>query len=339
MFCKNCGYQLSDDALFCNNCGARQNQDGPEQAGSYSPPVSQPSNQPGAYYPPPGQYAVPAAPYTGGNPPPKNNTTKIIIISLACLCVVIAAVLIIVLLKPFSSSGNNVIEANLPSSLQDGSGNGGTEDIILPDDNDGEIEDIDELFGDPEDAGDLEDTELPDNTEPIETDPSPSGTGNPLSVSPDVQTGAMDALVMFDAPVWSAEPIYKTIDLGGVWTSVGIASNPDQISGEDGVFYLSDFDGCMYYFEFFEDLTWNIKYIEDDSGIESRLYEIMDIEYCVTFMDDDGVGYRFYNGNDGRLYMCYYADMGDGTYPDLSDFVVFERKGDSIDWAAEASTY
>ena len=139
------------------------------------------------------------------------------------------------------------------------------------------------------------------------------------------------SFVAFDTPSWSQEPLY-TVLTEGVWTSVGIATNPYQVNGDDGVFYLSDFDSYMYYAEFYNDLTCNIKFNEDTEQLESLYYEIMDTDYCDTYMDEDGVGYRFYYGSDGRLYMCLYYDAGDGTYPDISDFVVFELKGDYVEW-------
>ena len=138
---------------------------------------------------------------------------------------------------------------------------------------------------------------------------------------------------MFDVPAWSQDPIYTVIDAGGVWTSVGLAGNPNQVNGPDGEFSLADYEDCIYYTEFFADLTWKIKY--DEAGyvsVDTAYYEIMDLDYADVYDYDDSYGFRFYNGSDGRLYMCFYL-IDDDSYPDASDFVVFEKKGDAVNWA------
>jgi hypothetical protein len=335
MFCRNCGTKLSDNAMFCNNCGVRQNLNGQAQGGQ---PISPQGGQTGAYYQPSGQFSAPPSPSMGGMPP-KNNSTKIILVAIAGLCVVLAAVLILVLVKPFSSGGKDFGGASLASSARPGTDD---EDDILTQDNedDNSVPNADALDGDADDGEEPSDAAPSDNT-PTDSAPAetadPGVTGNPLTTSPNTPVDSLQAFTVFDAPTWSTDPIYMVIDEGGVWTSVGIATNPNQVSGSEGVFNLDDIEGCMYYMEFFADLTWNFKYDEGVTGVETRWYEIMDTEYCDTFMDEDGMGYRFYYGNDGRLYMCFYSEVGGGNYPDLSDFLVFERKGDTIDWAAEAA--
>ena len=338
MVCKNCGNQLPDDALFCNNCGTRINQAGQGQyntpSGQYSPPPQ--PNQPGAYYQPQSQYTMQGAPNTGTAMPPKNNTTKVLLIALAGVVVVTAAVLVIVLAKPFSSSNNTVINASLPSSNQYESSS--NDDVFVPDD-DSYVLDSDTV------AGDLDVTETPvndiqDNSGQADAGVVPSQPGGQLASSPSPSPSPSVAdsgqsLMIFDTPTWSTDPIYYVIEEGGVWTSVGLATNPNQCDGEDGVFSLSDFEGCTYYIEFFNDLTWNIKYDEyGDVGVETAWYEIMDTEYADIYAYDDTFGFRFYNGSDGRLYMCLYQIDGE-LYPDSSDFLVFEKKGDVVNWASE----
>ena len=337
MVCKNCGNQLPDDALFCNNCGTRMNEAGPgaqySQYGQHSPPSPPQANQPGTYYQPQSQYTPqaqytsPNAPNTGGYKPPKNNTAKILIISLIGLCIVIAAILVIVLVKPFSS-GSSVIEASLPPSIQDDASSIDDEHVST-DDNDIYVPDSDlpDVTATPGDDG-ASGTEQDDAVVPSEAGGQPSPSPSAVST---------EAFILFDLPAWSTEPIYKSIEEGGVWTSVGLAINPNQVGGEDGKFYLADYKDCMYYIEFFNDLTWGIKYDEaGDTGVETALYEIMDIEYADIYGYDDTYGFRFYNGSDGRLYMCLYQ-IDDDLYPDISDFIVFEKKGDTVDWAADAA--
>ncbi len=346
MFCKNCGNKLAEDALFCNNCGARQDQADPAQPGPYSPPAAPlpPTQQgPGAYYqasgrytPPSnptgapsgqnGQYAPPPGPYA---PPPKNNTTKILIISLAGLCVVIAAVLILVL-KPFSSNGENAT-----ASTSDAPVIGVEDDLnVVEPDNDTSVFDDSDGLNDTEDSFNSYDFgSAGDNAAGNSAAPSaPTGTLTP-SAAPG--SSSTQELTMFNVPAWSQDPIYTVIDPGGVWTSVGLATNPNQVSGSDGVFTLADYEGCVYYAEFFADLTWKIKFDEaGDIGVGTAYYEIMDLNYADIYEYDDSYGFRFYNGSDGRLYMCFYL-IDDDLYPDASDFVVFEKKGDTVDWAAE----
>ena len=277
-----------------------------------------------------------------GGMPPKNNTTKIILISLAGLIVVLAAVLVIVLVKPFSSSDGTISSSSIPASLQDDLQAGNSNNNVM--DSSANVPDTDVFSSEPAS------TTSPDSTVPSDTyiEPSPSTQPSPsiqpspssqpdnsLITTPDSEPDSYTALKIFDSPVWSSEQIYKQVDKGGVWTSVGLASNPNQAGGTDGVFTLSDFEDCMYYVEFFADQTWSILYDEaGDTGVKSSYFEIMDFEYLDTYDYDEGYGYRFYNGSDGRLYMCLWSDMGDGTYPDLSDFVVFELKGDTVDWSA-----
>lgn len=314
MYCLNCGNSLANDAVFCTNCGTRQNQ--PIQ--NVNPSNTQQEQQSFNYQQseqyvlqpqPTNPYGYQTTPYMGGTMPPKNNTAKIILISLAGLCVVLAVVLLIVL-KPFGGNdgGSTSLQTPPNNNASSYSGAGDTNNAFA-DQNDPVVS-----YTSP-DAG--------------QSDATDSAIGE-LENNGQSSGGSM---ISFDTPAWSKEPIY-TVLTNGVWTSVGLATNPNQQYGEDGVFYISDFEGCVYYVEFYNDLTCNIKYIEDTSGVETYDYEIMDIEYCDTYSDGDGLGYRFYYGNDGRLYMCAYEYMEDGTYPDITDFLVFEFTGDYVDWSA-----
>ncbi len=131
-------------------------------------------------------------------------------------------------------------------------------------------------------------------------------------------------------------PLY-TVLTKGVWTSVGIATNQNQMGGDDGKFALEDTQGCMYYLEFFDDQSYNLKYVEDEIQVEYDIYEIMDEHFCDGSPNENGIGKRFYYGAEGLLYMCLYYDAGDGAYPDVTDYIVFELKGDKVDWDEETT--
>ena len=167
----------------------------------------------------------------------------------------------------------------------------------------------------PEDISDTEDTAEQDS----EADVIPSGDEGIAAV--------------YDSPVMSETPLYTVLS-DGVWSAVGIATNPNQVYGEDGVFTFDQMYGYRYYVQFFNGNTFNIALVEDEITEETHTYELMDSYYCEGLRNTDGVGYRFYYGADGRLYLCLYYYVGDGSEPDITDFIVFEQKGATVDWNA-----
>lgn len=304
MYCKNCGNKMEDKTAFCNNCGTKQDQ--ASDATQPPPPQDQQNGgyqQEGSYRQPPpsGAYTPSPQPYTNANMPQKNNTTKIVLIALAGLVVILGVVLTISLLKP--TTGNNNVSAAQQSSPQ----------VVQTVPNATDNDNNDGVF-----------------------DLSDGDTNNTPAVPDYDYTNIDNGLVVFDTPVWSTQPIDQVLS-NGVWTSVGIATNPRQMDGEYGIMDIDDFEDDMFYVEFFADETFSMKFVRGTSAhVQTDYYEIMDNEYVDTYLLDDEYGYRFYYGDDGRLYMCAYEDIEyDGTYPDTTDFLVFELRGDTVDWDAE----
>lgn len=159
----------------------------------------------------------------------------------------------------------------------------------------------------------------------------PTETPEPTQQPADDQD-IQDGLMEFPEPdLRPNKPLY-TVLTDGVWSFIGVANNPNHVGGSDGDFTLGDAAGNMYFLEFFVDETMNILIQEDTTTEEIHYYEIMDTHYADTFLIEGTYGYRFYYGRDGLLYMCFYYDDGNGEYPDITDFFVFDQLGAQVDW-------
>jgi hypothetical protein len=88
----------------------------------------------------------------------------------------------------------------------------------------------------------------------------------------------------------------------------------------------------MYYVEFFNDLTFNIRFDEDGYVATSLSITRLWTPLTATDTRRRRAGVQVLLRERRLLYMCVYIDMEDGTYPDASDFIVFEQKGDTVDW-------
>ena len=326
MYCTNCGSQIDDDTKFCPNCGAKQ-EDVPaqqetggaqEQQAAQEQRTAQPQtgDSPRADNPPRmqnQQYTWQNGPAAYPQKQPKNKGLKIALLSVGGACIIALAVLLVLLLRPGSGNVGAILNAE-PTVDMNQLENAGTDEFSLAGVGDGASGDTDTTPGNNSGSVDFE---------IVTQQPSETQSGQ--------DTGS---LKYYDTPGQSEVPMY-TVLTEGVWTSVGLATNSYQISGENGVFTLDYFEDCMYYVEFFNDLTFNIRFDEEGYVSDEMYdYEIMDTAYCDSYLDEDGLGIRFYYGADGRLYMCIYMDLEDGTYPDASDFFVFEQMGDTVDWGA-----
>ncbi len=301
MFCENCGQELQGDAIFCIRCGRKVdaseglpladkglNAEVKASADVYGDLQTSAKTLPNA------QVVKTLTTAHAGQQMGKPKALKITFFSLLGLVGVLFIVLVIVLLR-------NPVGKISPVSLI-------SEDPKV---------DLKALAEWDEDVFSLDGIAGPKPGEHnVQTAAEPTEANESEAIN------ANDALQAYPTPVFETNtPMYSVLT-ESAWSIAGTASNPNHLGAADDAVVLDQVKNKIKEVIFYPDNTLDIIAQSEEQSDLMLEYEIMDIHFCESYLNEDGYGYRFYLGNDGLIYMCLYGS-GENAFPDISDFLVF----------------
>jgi membrane-associated protease RseP (regulator of RpoE activity) len=139
-------------------------------------------------------------------------------------------------------------------------------------------------------------------------------------------TTLLDAGV-FPNPTWAKNTSIKDVLLSDKWHSVAIATNTNQVAGQDGVLVMDELIERYYELTFRRDFKSIVVLVDEDRDMwkERLKYEFVNNYGLHTGANEFGIGYGIYLGDDNRLYVCLISPEEGNS--DVSDFLVFESFG------------